>query len=168
MIPDLREKVRHDGGGIRRRLAVPPVLMLATLTIATLIIGGCEQQEGIVTYKIPKNVPEQLLPGKDRLLAVMVPRGEKVWFFKIVGPEDAVAQIEDEFQSFVKSVQFDSRDEPVLEALPEGWRRGGKKPMRFATIDINTPKKQVDLSISNLSVPGTMDEDAWTITSSKT
>ncbi|QDV87987.1 hypothetical protein [Stieleria magnilauensis] len=166
MIPDLREKVRHHGGGIRRRLAVPPVRMLATLKIAALmfamlIIGGCEQPEGIVTYKIPTKVPEQLLPGKDRLLAVMVPRGEKVWFFKILGPEDAVALIDDEFQSFVKSVQFDSSDEPVLEPLPEGWRRGGKKPMRFATIDINTPKKQLDLSISNLSVPGTMDEAAW-------
>lgn len=161
MIPDLREKVRHHGGGIRRRLAATPVLMLATLMVATLMIGGCDQPEGIVTYKIPKKVPEQLLPGKDRLLAVMVPRGEKVWFFKILGPEDAVALIDDEFQSFVKSVQFDSSDEPVLESLPEGWRRGGKKPMRFATIDINTPKKQLDLSISNLSVPGTMDEAAW-------
>ncbi|WP_182866323.1 hypothetical protein [Stieleria mannarensis] len=156
MIPDLTENLHRHGGGIRRRLAVLPVLILALVCLA-----GCEQPEGIVTYKIPKKVPEQLLPGKERLLAVMVPRGEKVWFFKVLGPEDAVARIDDAFKAFVKSVQFDANDEPVLESLPDGWRRGGEKPMRFATIDINTPEKQLDLSVSNLSVPGTMDRDAW-------
>ncbi|QEF96684.1 hypothetical protein Mal15_07120 [Stieleria maiorica] len=156
MIPDLTENLHRHGGGIRRRLAVLPMLILALVALA-----GCEQPEGIVTYKIPKKVPEQLAPGKDRLLAVMVPRGEKVWFFKVLGPEDAVARIDDAFKAFVKSVQFDANDEPVLESLPDGWRRGGKKPMRFATIDINTPEKQLDLSVSNLSVPGTMDDAAW-------
>jgi hypothetical protein len=33
--------------------------------------------------------------------------------------------------------------------------------MRFATIDINTPSKQLDLSVSNLSAPAEMDDARW-------
>jgi hypothetical protein len=45
--------------------------------------------------------------GKQRLLAVMVPRGKRVWFFKMVGPAAAVAQQKTAFDTFVQSVRFD-------------------------------------------------------------
>jgi hypothetical protein len=131
------------------------------LILVSLMLSGCQSEEGIVTYAIPTKIPEQLLPGKDRLLAVMIPRGEKVWFFKIVGPQDAVASVADSFRDYVTAIEFDESDEPILGSLPEGWQLGGKKPMRFATIDINTPKKQLDLSVSELSVPGEMDQEKW-------
>ena len=148
MISDLLVSLRRNGGRIRFRVS-PGIVLLVVL----LALAGCQQQEGIVTYKIPTKVPEQLLPGKDRMLAAMVPRGSQVWFFKVLGPGAAVDMIDDQFQDFVKNIQFDAADEPVIDSLPEGWRRGGKKPLRFATIDINTPKKQLDLSISSLSAP---------------
>lgn len=131
------------------------------MTLLFFVLVGCSQQEGIETYKISKKVPEQLLPGKDRLVAVMIPRGDKVWFFKILGPQDSVDLVGERFRSFVTAAKFDDNGDPVLKPLPEGWRRGGKKPMRFATIDINTEKKQLDLSVSSLPAPATMNDENW-------
>lgn len=135
--------------------------MWALLMSLLIALGGCQQNEGVVTYKVPTKIPEQLLPEKERMLAVMVPRGEKVWFFKVLGPKSAVDLIADSFQDFVTSIQFDSRGEPELSMLPDQWRRGADKAMRFATIDINTPKKQLDLSVSFLTSPGTTEGEKW-------
>lgn len=87
------------------------------------------------------------------MLVGMLPRGEKVWFFKVTaGPEKAVDTIEAQFRKFVETVQFESKS-PNLSELPEGWRRGGEKQMRFASIDVTTPGKQLDISISSLPRP---------------
>jgi hypothetical protein len=125
-----------------------PAVGIALLT--TVLLSGCSEQEEIVVYEVPKSVPEQLLPGKERLLGAIVPRGEKVWFFKLRGPQKAVDLVDEEFEQYFKAIKFNERGEPVLEELPEGWRKGGRRPMRFATIDINTPGKQLDVSISDL------------------
>ncbi|WP_345683483.1 hypothetical protein [Novipirellula caenicola] len=112
--------------------------------------SGCQETDPIVTYSIPTEVPEQLRTGNDRMLAVMVPKGDQTWFFKITAaPEKAVAVVEDDFRKFVESIQFED-DKPVLDELPEGWQLGGSKPMRFASIDVNTPDKQLDISVSSL------------------
>jgi hypothetical protein len=51
-------------------------------------------------------------PGADgtppqRMLGVMLPRGEGMWFFKIIGPADVVEKQKSTFEAFVKSVRFD-------------------------------------------------------------
>ncbi|MCA9139292.1 MAG: hypothetical protein KDB00_21105 [Planctomycetales bacterium] len=126
-----------------------------------MALSGCQQKDEIVTYKVPKKIPEQLLPEKQRMLAAMVPRDGKVWFFKVLGPKSAVDLVADPFRDFVTGIQFDSQGEPELGDLPDGWRRGGEKAMRHATIDINTPKKQLDLSISFLPSPGSTEGEVW-------
>ena len=122
------------------------VISLAAITL------GCSKAEPIVTYTIPTKLPEQLEPQKDRMLASIVPLGEKVWFFKVTGPETAIEEIEESFKEFVAGVKFKS-GKPDLKELPEGWRRAGEKPMRYASIDVTTPTKQLDISISNLPRP---------------
>jgi hypothetical protein len=132
----------------------PSALVLTALILTTL--GGCQKTDPIVTYRVPTKVPEQLLPGKDRMLAAIAPHESKAWFFKVTGPEDAIASIEDEFQTFVKNVAFKDGN-PDLSALPRGWRRAGEKPFRYASIDVNVQGegnlagKQLDISISNLT-----------------
>lgn len=137
-------------------------VLFACICFAGVI--GCGNEDPIVTYKISTKVPDQLKPGKERMLVAMLPLGEKVWFFKVsAGPEKAVETIESQFRDFVKTVKFDSGS-PVLSELPEGWRRGGEKRMRFASIDVTTPGKQLDISISNLSRPpssGGSASDDW-------
>ncbi len=124
--------------------------------VAVVIIGstamvGCERAEPIVTYSIPTEVPEQLKLGEDRMLATMVPHGDDVWFFKVTGPKAAIDTVESSFRQFVRGIEFNDSGEPVLDQLPDTWRRGGEKPMRFASIDVDTPDKQLDISISKLS-----------------
>lgn len=120
------------------------------------VMAGCREPAPIITYNVPTEVPQQLKPGKDRMLAVMLPKGEDVWFFKVTGPEKAVDSIESTFRSFLEQVTFDG-DVPALDELPEGWRRGGEKPMRFATLDVETPLKQLDISVSKLQLQGDWD-----------
>lgn len=130
-------------------LAVFPLLFL---------VSGCDQgPEPIEVSKIPKQPPESLLPGDQRLVAAMVPRGQKVWFFKIMGPEDAVSTVADQVKDFVSDVKFNDEGEPILDELPEGWKRTAASMMRFATININTEDKQLDFSISTLAAP----EEGW-------
>jgi hypothetical protein len=130
-----------------------PLLGLLALTI----LSGCEEPRQIVTYTIPTEVPAQLRPGQERMLAAMLPRGDEVWFFKVSGPESALANLEPVLREFVTGVSFDANG-PVLDPLPAGWRRAGEKPLRFASINIDTPTKQLDLSISKLARQPDWDE----------
>jgi len=43
---------------------------------------------------------------QKRILAVMLPRGDATWFFKMMGPVDVVGREESAFKSFVRSVKF--------------------------------------------------------------
>lgn len=122
--------------------------MAVLLTFAAIV--GCDSSDPIVTYTIDTKVPEQLQVGKDRMLAAMVPKGDQVWFFKVSGPEKPIGEIEATFRRFVSSIEF-ADDAPVLEDLPARWRRSGEKPMRYASIDVETPDKQLDISISKLA-----------------
>ncbi len=131
----------------RSRIAVT-IGMVAAACFA--FVPGCDKPDPIVTYTIRTKVPDQLLAGKDRMLAVMMPKGPDVWFFKVTGPESAVAEIESTFRSFVAEVPFTEAG-PDLGNLPENWRKSGGNQFRFASINIDTTNKQLDLSISKLS-----------------
>ena len=111
-----------------------------TLVPALLFLGGCGQEEGIVKYKIPKKVPEQLVPDDDRLLAVIVPRGDKVWFFKVMGSESSVDQIDDVFRRFVAGIGFDENNEPVLDGLPKDGDVAAKSRCVLQPLTSTRPK----------------------------
>lgn len=99
------------------------------------ILPGCDKPDPIVTYTIRTKVPDQLLAGKDRMLAVMLPKSPDVWFFKVTGPESAMAEIESTFRSFVAAVPF-TEVGPDLGDLPSNWRKAGGNQFRFASINI--------------------------------
>lgn len=92
------------------------------------------------------------------MLAAIVPQASDTWFFKVTGPESAMELVADDFRRFVESIQFDE-DGPVLSELPAGWRRGGESAMRFATLDVDTPQKQLNISISKLGRQEDWDEE---------
>lgn len=117
---------------------------------------GCERIDPVVTYTVPTKLPAKLVPGKDRMLAAMLPKGNQIWFFKVTGPEGAVDSIGTEFRSFVEGIEFEDGS-PKLGDLPTGWRRGGEKPFRYATLDVETPDKQLGISVSSLPLR----DDAW-------
>ena len=43
---------------------------------------------------------------KARIVGAMVPRTQKTWFFRLMGPEQLVQQNKDDFQKFVESTKF--------------------------------------------------------------
>jgi len=103
-----------------------------------------------VTYEIPTEAPAVFRGDTQQMLAAMFPAEGKTWFFKVTGPESAIKLIESDLKTFVANVEFKDGN-PDLSKLPEGWKIGADKPMRFASVNIETPEKQLDLSISSLS-----------------
>jgi hypothetical protein len=131
--------------------------LLPLVCLVSGVAGGCSKPAPIEEYTIPTSVPEQLRPGKERMLAAMVRKGDAVWFFKVSGPEGAVDEMDSQFRSFVERIEFRD-DVPDLASLPERWRQAANKNdrFRFASIDVNTPMKQLDVSVSRLSL-----QDDW-------
>lgn len=114
-----------------------------------VVIAGCNRTDPIVTYTVPTVVPQELQPGKERMLAAMLPKGDQVWFYKVTGPEDSIASVESEFRGLVEATEF-TDGAPALANLPDGWRLGPEKAMRFATINVPTPDNQLNISVSQL------------------
>jgi hypothetical protein len=102
-------------------------LLPAGLALAALSLSGCEQ-EAITTYTVPRPAV--------RLLGVMVPRPDYIWFFKLAGPVEAVTENEKDFDEFIASVRFsdDKEKVPVTWTVPEAWTKvPSRESMRFAT-----------------------------------
>lgn len=94
---------------------------------AFAFIAGCEQ-EPIQTYRVER--------PKSRLLGAMIPRGDKVWFVKITGSAEAMADVEPAFDAFLASIKLkDDAAEPISWTLPSGWQSESRRvQMRYATL----------------------------------
>jgi hypothetical protein len=130
------------------------VLSLAITTIAVLLlVPGCGSQDQIRRYQVERPKPPH------RMLGAIVPQGERAWFFKVTGADELVAAQTKHFNSFVESIQFGEQEDsdPTWE-LPEGWRQTAGADMRFATIEIPTDEKLLELSV--IPLPGQGGEPA--------
>ena len=136
---------------------------------------GCNKPDEIAVYTVPKPVPvdapaavatatdsifspadpNSALPAatargkgteqRDQLLGAIIPRGKMTWFFKLTGRADAVEPQMKSFILFLKSIRFGEKGPDW--ALPEGWTEKPGSEMRFATIQIATDGKPLDLSV---------------------
>ena len=132
-------------------------LHLTLLSLSLFVVGGCEEPARIESYVISTEVPTEFLPQKQRMLGAIFPKGDQVWFFKVMGPEPAIAGVAETFRQFVETIPY-NEDGPLLTSLPDGWRRAADKPMRFASVSVETPQKQLDISISALSLQENWEE----------
>ncbi len=118
---------------------------------------GCEKPEPIREYSISKALPTAL-KASDRMLAAIIPEGDQVWFYKLTGPKDAIEFAEGDIRKFIAAAKF-ADGQPQFGELPNDWvQETEKRPMRFATLLINTPSKQLELAISSLPKSGDWDE----------
>ncbi len=144
------------------------------VAIGCLAILGCSDKPPITSYTVKKPEPlpampnphdaglPKTLPGQDaapptgeptdRTLAVIVPTTPQGWFFKLTGPEAAVAALEPAFNEFLKTVKFEN-GEPTW-TLPEGWQQQPGNAFRFATIVIPGEAKPLELTVSGLPNSG--------------
>lgn len=148
--------------------------LICTL-FALIALSGCDKPDEITVYTVPKPIPvdtpatagtatdsilaagdsnsgssAKTAPGKetderDQLLGAIIPRGKMTWFFKLTGPADAVGPQMKSFFRFVKSIKFNEKGPDW--GLPEGWEERPGSEMRFATIEIATDGKPLELSV---------------------
>src|SRR5262245_59761754 len=69
--------------------------------VVALGAAGCKEDDGIRAYTVPK-----LRHSPPRLLAAMIPAGERVWFIKMSGAEPKIAAEKKSFEQFVGSLKF--------------------------------------------------------------
>ena len=126
---------------------------LPMVWIFCLTLAGCGDVEQIHSYKAPKELPSGVAdrPATDRMLAAIIPQADKAWFFKLTGPLDEVAALEERFNTFIQSIELpaDAAGLPRWE-LPEGWKALPGSGLRAATIEIPSDEKPLELTVSTL------------------
>ncbi len=112
--------------------------------------------------------------------AAIVPRGERVWFFKLTGNPKTVEAQAGNFDAFVKSIRFGgsvteppatvppaeaggpvstrATGEPRWEA-PESWVQQPQRPMRFATFFTSQDPGAPEVVVSSFGAFGTMKDN---------
>jgi hypothetical protein len=131
------------------RAAVAAVLALAAL--------GCDREPAVVAYKVPVAKPalagvEQTKAAvKTSILAAIVPHDERVYFFKLMGPEATVAGAKDEFMQALLSVKFTGAgpaEAPLTWNAPTTWTKKPVDPgMRLATYSVGSGDKAAEFTI---------------------
>jgi len=105
--------------------------------LAAALLAGCTSDDPIVVETVPKDSepapPVAPAPASaDRMLAAILPHGDAAWFFKMTGPDSAVAGSKAVFLDLIKSVRFEG-GQPKW-TLPEGWSERGGNAMRLSTL----------------------------------
>ncbi len=150
----MRKKDRHSHG------AMMPAMMVALVWMA-----GCGGGDDIRTYEVPKvaKAPDAAKKSPttnantsttgSRLLAAIIPRGQEVWHFKLMGPSALVNPQFDAFVKLIEGVKFTGIDEKgaatsrAVWKLPEGWSERAGSGMRFATIIVGEAAHDIELTV---------------------
>ena len=135
------------------------------LCAALLVLAGCQEQEQIRSYDVTKASFDSAEPETLRMLAVMTPREDTVWFFKLMGPERAVGEQVQTFDRFLGSVRFTDQDrKPIKWTTPEGWQKLPGAVGRYATLRLEGKGPALEITITQLP-PGAKDPrtniDRW-------
>lgn len=144
----------------RRPLVVGALMLSATL--------GCAEAEDVKVYTVDRKLEQErreIVFGKGaerpaesqpsprakeipgRLIGVMLPQADEMWFFKLLGPDEAVQKHADAVKSFVSKVKFE-KNEPVW-TLPAGWTEQPSTDgvtLVFFLLDAADPKLRLGVS----------------------
>jgi hypothetical protein len=134
-------------------------LSMAVLA-ATLAANGCRRAEEIQSYNVPKEVREQVVEASvpadatDRMLAGVLPDGDRAWFFKVTGPLVAIDSQALAIETFFASVRpAPGKPHPDWQ-VPSGWQEQLGSGMRAATLMIPAGEQSLELSVTALPWQG--------------
>jgi hypothetical protein len=130
--------------------------------LAAGVCAGCQKSEQISRYTVDKlppideraaaenaTGPSAPREATDRTLAAIVPLGAKGWFFKLTGPKDRVEGANEAFETFLKSLKFDSDGKPHWTS-PDGWQEQPGSQIRYATLVLPGEGKPLEVSVTVL------------------
>jgi hypothetical protein len=130
-------------------------LLRAWLILSAVLLPalpGCRSEDGIHQETVTHPDRQSL-----RLRVAILERGDTVWFIRLDGPEEQVAQHQAAFDGFVRSTEFtDKKDdpEPLKWRVPDGWKKAPPGPPgmgRYAAFRIDAKPKELEVKISKLS-----------------
>jgi hypothetical protein len=106
----------------RRQLGLDPVTGPELTTLVTAV-----QESNLTMQRVS-------LTGESgqRILGLIVPRADRLWFYKMTGASEAVDAHKDEFEAFVRSAKYESPAAEVLAAAadaPESPAADGQPPL---------------------------------------
>lgn len=138
-----------------RRWRLASLLVLA----AGVVVAGCGRGENIHSYKVAKEAspPAATVASSeptDRMLAAILPAGDKAWFLKVAGPMADVDAAASKATDFFASVRPADGGQPPEWKLPDGWTEQKGTGMRAATINIPSEGKPLELSVIGLPWSG--------------
>jgi hypothetical protein len=119
------------------------------------LLLGCRRAEQIESYKVPKEIRpatsanETSGPPTDRMLAAILPAGDRAWFFKVVGPVTAIDKHADAVNDFFGKLTIGD-DGRAKWTLPEGWQEQPGNEMRLATLVIPGEGKPLEMTVNAL------------------
>lgn len=137
-----------------------------------VIALGCDKKPEITTYEVPRDknapveppvasneAPPAAKAAPTRMIAAAVLRDGQAWFIKATGAENAIGDVAEDVNSFVKSLKL-PKDQPTSIAwdLPEGWKEGPERMMREATLVLPAGEPPVEVAISKLTYDGDENE----------
>lgn len=130
---------------------------LVISTMCGLVLAACRPTPSIRSYTVPKEqsgvAQAPALEPTDRMLAAIVPVGDKAWFFKAAGPLGPMNSIAPQIDNFFEGIELSQDAERPGWTLPEGWDEQPGSGMRAATMSIPADDGPIELSV--LSLPWT-------------
>ena len=135
---------------------------VALVMFVLLWSAGCEEPEEIRTYDAPKAVrnTQSTTEEESRMLAAIVPRGQRLWFFKLVAPAEAVEKLASDVDALFASIRAaEDNDNGVAWDTPKGWTERPESGMRLATLVTPAEIGQHELTIIGLGKTGDLDAD---------
>jgi hypothetical protein len=115
-------------------------------------LPGCDKDQ-IRGYQVHRVETEPMTPahaalGRSRMLAAIVPHGDRIWFFKVLGPEEQVGEQKEAFDQFISSIRFsDQREPPISWSVPEGWEQQPGSEMRYASFSVGSYDPPLELTV---------------------
>lgn len=123
---------------------------------------GCGRSDQITSYDAPKETapsaavaaPAATGPPTTRMLAAVLPDGDKAWFFKITGPIAQLEPLAEPIEKFLSSVRL-AADKPHPDwVLPATWKGQAGTGMRAATILVPAGDEALELTVTALPWTG--------------
>lgn len=121
--------------------------MRLVCVIGLFVVVGCAPQPQITVMTVPKSPPSQKGDErKVRTLAALLPNGKGgAWTVKVMGPFQAVTDLEKEFDQFLSTLRIDASG-TLVYAAPANWKPGPSNPRRIVTFLAGESSQQVYIS----------------------